>query len=136
MRLDVGDVDLVHGFALVRGKGGKDRMVPLGTRASSTVQSYIAGVRPELAAAGEVALIVSCRGKRLSAEAIERLVRHACATHMMRRGANLRHVQELLGHKDIPTTEVYTKLTQKELLAAHAAYHPRSKAEVEPDGRE
>ena len=146
--LDVGDVDTQAGVALVRhGKGKKDRVVPMGRRASSTVASYIAGVHPELASDGEKALVVSYLGRRLSREGVENLVRthgrrarietrvtphtlrHACATHMMRRGAPIRHVQELLGHADIKTTEIYTRLTNQELMEAHARYHPREQDE-------
>ena len=144
VRLDVADLDFEHNFAFVRsGKGGKDRVVPIGKRAAARVQSYLAGVRPELVRGDEKALVLNCYGRRLSTEAVERLVRaygeqagvkhkltphllrHACATHMMRRGASLRHVQELLGHADIATTELYTRLTQDELCQAHAKYHPR-----------
>jgi len=147
-RLDLGDIDLTHGFALVHGKGSRDRLVPLGRRLSGTLTSYLAAIRPTWAKPDEQALIVNYLGHRLSTEGAERLVlryaaqaelgritphllRHACATHMMQHGANLRHVQELLGHKDITTTEIYTKLTQKELLQAHATYHPRSREPLE-----
>ena len=142
--LDVGDVDIDAGVALIRhGKWHKDRVVPMGRRASATVASYIAGVRGELALNDESALIVSYKGRRLSRESVGNLVRsyakrqglagkvtphslrHACATHMMRRGAPIRHVQELLGHADIKTTEIYTHLTSQELCNAHAKYHPR-----------
>lgn len=141
--LDVSDVDIASRCALVRsGKGNKDRMVPLGQRVAATVQSYLAAVRPELAHAQELALLVNYRGKRWSAAGVGRMVtaygteslakhvtphllRHCCATHMMRRGAPLRHVQELLGHAAVTSTEIYTRLTGQELIEAHAKYHPR-----------
>lgn len=141
--LDTSDIDLDANCALIRhGKGQKDRVVPLGKRATSTLTSYLQAVRPELAQEDQTALVVSYLGRRISERGIEELVRgygrrvglthitphllrHACATHMMRRGAPLRHVQELLGHADIKNTERYTHLTSRELCEAHARYHPR-----------
>ncbi|OGQ81463.1 MAG: hypothetical protein A2289_26245 [Deltaproteobacteria bacterium RIFOXYA12_FULL_58_15] len=146
---DVGDIDIKAGVALIRhGKGKKDRVVPMGKRASTTVQTYLEGIHSELANDGEVALVVSYLGKRISTEAVANLVRshgrkaklktkvtphilrHACATHMMRRGAPIRHVQELLGHADIKTTQIYTRLTNQELMEAHAKFHPREQDEA------
>lgn len=156
--LDIGDVDLEGGWAHVReGKGGNDRVVPLGRRASGTLRCYLAEIRPQLLTArratkttpalkegakDEDALVLNYKGQRFSATGIGRLVvryveaaqlghvtahglRHACATHMMRRGAQIRHLQEMLGHRSVKTTEVYTRLNAQEMLEAHAKYHPR-----------
>jgi integrase/recombinase XerD len=146
VQLDIGDVDTDARCAFIRGgKGHKDRVVPTGERAASTLVSYCEAIHPELAREGVKALVVNYRGTRISPEGVEMLVRrhakrarlagrvtphrlrHACATHMTRNGASLRHVQELLGHVDISTTEIYTRLTCQELIEAHARFHPREK---------
>jgi integrase/recombinase XerD len=142
--LDVSDVDVGTGCALIRrGKGDKDRVVPIGRRVSATVQSYVTGVRPELVQSKETALLVNYKGGRWTTAGVGRMVaaygeeagiekrvtphvlRHSCATHMMRRGASLRCVQELLGHAAVTSTEVYTHLTGLDLIEAHSRFHPR-----------
>ncbi len=147
--LDVADVDREGVYVRVRhAKGGRDRVVPLGQRAAATVTSYLNGVRPLLVLGNEPALIVSKHGRRLGPKGIETLVaaygelaglgrvtphmlRHACATHMLRHGAQLRHLQELLGHRDVTTTEIYTRLTNDELMEAHRRFHPREQEPAE-----
>jgi len=145
------DVDLEAGLLTVRGgKGKKDRVVPLGRVAGKCIESYVNGVRPELlrAAVGRppaTALFLSARGLPLSRTALASRIehyacaaglsqpvtphtfRHSCATHMIRNRANLRHVQEMLGHKNLNTTEVYLHLTITDLKEAHHKFHPREK---------
>ena len=149
--LTVHDVDVLNGYVRVNnGKGCKDRVVPLGRVAGKCIESYVNGVRPELlrAAAGRpsaTALFLSARGLPLSRTALASRIehyaraaglsqpvtphtfRHSCATHMIRNRANLRHVQEMLGHKNLNTTEVYLHLTITDLKEAHHKFHPREK---------
>jgi site-specific recombinase XerD len=141
--MDVADLDLATGYARVRhAKGGRERIVPIGRHTSGAIASYMNSVRPLMVLGDEPALIISKRGKRLGAKGMEvvieaygesaglghvtpHMLRHACATHMLRRGASLRHLQELLGHRAVTTTEIYTRLTNQELMEAHAKFHPR-----------
>lgn len=145
--LDVGDLDLVGGYCWVReGKGRKDRVVPLGKKAIDRLQSYLDAVRPILLRGQETgALFLNRLGRRLSGQGIYLMVkkavrraklsraitthslRHAAATHMMKNGAPIRHLQEFLGHTSIETTQVYTRITIPELKAIHAKYHPRER---------
>ena len=149
--LDLSDVDLTDGVVFVRyGKGAKQRLVPIGASAVETVKRYLIFARPLLVAHPHVqALFVigHSRGKgtRLGKGgircAIERAaraasitrrvrphtVRQSVATHLLRAGADLRHVQELLGHSRIDATERYTHLDVGDLAAAHARCHPRGK---------
>ena len=148
--VDVADVDVATGYARVRhAKGGRDRVVPLGKHTATTVTSYMTSVRPLMARGDEPALIVSKSGKRFGSKGMQvtmaaygesaglgrvtpHMLRHACATHMLRRGASLRHLQELLGHRAVTTTEIYTRLTNQELLEAHAKFHPREREVEQP----
>jgi site-specific recombinase XerD len=148
--LDVGDADVGDGFVRVRhGKGDRERVVPAGKLACELMTSHLAAVRPALlrarpgGVARETALILSRYGERLGPRGVAKLVaryakaaglstrvtphtaRHSCATHMLRGGANIRHLQEMLGHRRVTSTEVYTRVTISELKAAHAKYHPR-----------
>jgi integrase/recombinase XerD len=124
---------------LVRGKGDKERIVPLGRVAVEALQAYLAWGRPGLATRpGESRLFLSIRGagltrqwvwrlvKQLDARASPHVLRHSCATHMVENGADLRTVQTLLGHADISTTQVYTHLALGRLKAVHRAHHPRA----------
>jgi integrase/recombinase XerD len=124
---------------LVRGKGDKERIVPLGRVAVEALQAYLALGRPALATRpGESRLFLSIRGagltrqwvwrlvKHLDARASPHVLRHSCATHMVENGADLRTVQTLLGHADISTTQVYTHLALGRLKAVHRAHHPRA----------
>jgi integrase/recombinase XerD len=137
--LGVEDLSLAEGRMLVRGKGDKERIVPLGRIAVEAVDAYITRGRPELASRrGESRLFLSTRGaaltrqwiwrlvKRLDARASPHVMRHSCATHMVENGADLRTVQTLLGHADISTTQVYTHLALGRLKAVHRAHHPRA----------
>src|SRR4051794_20066093 len=131
--LDLGDVDfeqeLVH---IRRGKGGKERVVPLGEEAALWLARYLRDARPELARGANDALFLSARGRRLDTSTLRRLVphphrlRHAFATHLLEGGADLRTIQELLGHSSLSTTQVYSHVDAKRLRRVYDSAHPRS----------
>ncbi len=137
--LNVADLSLDAGRALVRGKGDKERIVPLGRAAVEALEKYLQHGRPALAKRPTSRLFLSERGQPLGRGWVWHLVkqsdeaasphklRHSCATHMVERGADLRTVQTLLGHADIATTQVYTHLALGRLKAVHRAHHPRAK---------
>jgi len=137
--LNVADLSLDAGRALVRGKGDKERIVPLGRASIDALETYLKNGRPALAKKPSPRLFLSSRGRPLSRGWVWQLVkrsdqhasphmlRHSCATHMVERGADLRTVQTLLGHADIATTQVYTHLALGRLKAVHRQHHPRAK---------
>ncbi len=141
------DVHLDEGFCICRGKGDKERMVPLGGRAVEAVRAYLEHERPELAARCRPApewTLLSYRGRRLRRERIWELLkryalrvgmpaevsphtlRHSFATHVLAGGADLRQVQEMLGHASIATTQIYTHVDPARLKAIHKKFHPRA----------
>jgi len=130
--LDVGDVDFEQEAVRVRGKGGKERVVPLGEEAAYRIALYLRDARPLLARHGEAALFLSVRGKRLDTSALRRLfpnphrLRHAFATHLLEGGADLRTIQELLGHSSLSTTQVYSHVDARRLRRELDRAHPRS----------
>jgi site-specific recombinase XerD len=131
--LDLGDVDFEQELVHVRrGKGGKDRVVPLGEEAAHWLARYLREARPELAQGSEEALFLSARGRRLDTSTLRRLVphphrlRHAFATHLLEGGADLRTIQELLGHSSLSTTQVYSHVDAKRLRKVYDHAHPRS----------
>jgi integrase/recombinase XerD len=137
------DLSLAEGRMLVRGKGDKERIVPLGRAAVEALDAYLSRGRPALAIRPrESRLFLSIRGagltrqwvwrlvKQLDARASPHVLRHSCATHMVENGADLRTVQTLLGHADISTTQVYTHLALGRLKAVHRAHHPRATRRV------
>jgi len=131
--LDLGDVDFEQETVHVRhGKGGKDRVVPLGEQAAQLVARYIHEARPQLARGAENALFLSARGRRLDTSALRKLVahphrlRHAFATHLLEGGADLRTIQELLGHASLTTTQMYSHVDAKRLRRVYDRAHPRS----------
>jgi integrase/recombinase XerD len=147
--LDVDDLDLATAAVRLQGKGGKERIVPVGTYARSAVEAYLVRGRPALATAGHgtPALLLNQRGGRLSrqsawtvlrsaAEAAgvrtEHLsphtLRHSFATHLLDGGADVRVVQELLGHASVTTTQLYTLVTVDKLREVFAETHPRARA--------
>ena len=146
--LDVDDVDLEAGSVLLRGKGGKQRVVPVGSHARAAVEAYLVRSRPVLAERGRggAALLLNARGGRLSRQsawtvlraAAERAgltatvsphtLRHSYATHLLDGGADVRVVQELLGHASVTTTQVYTLVTVERLREVYAAAHPRARS--------
>jgi integrase/recombinase XerD len=146
--LDLDDLDLDEGTVLLRGKGGKERVVPVGSYARQAVEAYVVRGRPDLSAVGRgtPALFLNARGGRLSrqsawavlAKAAERAgvtaevsphtLRHSFATHLLDGGADVRVVQELLGHASVTTTQVYTLVTVDSLREVYATAHPRALA--------
>ena len=131
--LDLGDVDfdqeLVH---VRRGKGGKERVVPLGEEAALWLARYLREARPALATGANDALFLSARGRRLDTSTLRRVVphphrlRHAFATHLLDGGADLRTIQELLGHSSLSTTQVYSHVDPRHLRRVYDRSHPRS----------
>jgi integrase/recombinase XerD len=141
------DLHLDQARAQVRGKGDKERIVPLGRRAVQALEEYVKRGRPALARAGmQRALFLSVRGHALTRQwvwemvrasfrsadgsgqkASPHMLRHSCATHMVEHGADLRSVQTLLGHADIATTQVYTHVAMEHLKRVHREHHPRGK---------
>ena len=130
--LDLADVDFEQELVHVRGKGGKERVVPLGEEASHLVARYLRGARPELARGAEDALFISARGRRLNTSTLRRLLphphrlRHAFATHLLEGGADLRTIQELLGHSSLSTTQMYSHVDARRLRKVYDRSHPRS----------
>jgi integrase/recombinase XerD len=144
--LHVADLSLDAGRVLVRGKGDKERIVPLGRAAVEALEAYVKLGREALVkhSRGSSRLFLSVRGEPLTRQWIWQMVkqsdshasphmlRHSCATHMVEGGADLRTVQTLLGHADIATTQVYTHLALGRLKAVHRQHHPRAKRAAEP----
>ncbi len=130
--LDLGDVDFDRESVHVRGKGGKERSVPLGEEAAHRLALYLRDARPALARGAEDALFLSARGRRLDTSTVRRLLRHphrlrhAFATHLLEGGADLRVIQELLGHSSLSTTQVYSHVDAKRLRRVYDRSHPRS----------
>ena len=130
--LDLGDVDFDQELVRVRGKGAKERVVPLGELAALAVARYLREARPALARGAENALFLSARGRRLDTSTLRRLLRHphrlrhSFATHLVEGGADLRTVQELLGHSSLSTTQVYSHVDAKRLRKVYDFSHPRS----------
>jgi site-specific recombinase XerD len=131
--LDLCDVDFEQEHVHVRqGKGAKDRVVPLGEEAAYWVARYLREARPELARGAEDALFLSIRGHRLDTSTLRRLLphphrlRHAFATHLLEGGADLRAIQELLGHASLSTTQIYSHVSARRLRRVYDRSHPRS----------
>ena len=130
--LDLADVDFEQEHVHVRGKGGKERVVPLGEEASHVVALYLRESRPQLARGAENALFLSARGRRLDTSTLRRLLphphrlRHAFATHLLEGGADLRTIQELLGHSSLSTTQMYSHVDARHLRKVYDRSHPRS----------
>ncbi len=145
--LDVDDLDPAARTVLLRGKGGKDRIVPVGRPALAAVDAYRVRARPALAARGPgtPALLLNARGGRLSrqsawhtlraaadaaglsADVSPHTLRHCFATHLLAGGADVRTVQELLGHASVTTTQIYTHVTVDALREVYATTHPRAR---------
>jgi site-specific recombinase XerD len=130
--LDLGDVDFEQELVRVRGKGGKERVVPLGEEAAHWLARYLREARPALVRGAQNALFVSVRGARLDTSTLRRIaphphqLRHAFATHLVEGGADLRTVQELLGHSSLSTTQIYAHVDGKRLRKVYDRAHPRS----------
>jgi site-specific recombinase XerD len=130
--LDLADVDFDREQLHVKGKGGKERLVPLGEEAGHVLARYLREARPELAVGAENALFLSARGKRLDTSTLRRVfahphrLRHAFATHLLEGGADLRTIQELLGHSSLSTTQLYSHVDGRRLRRVYDKAHPRS----------
>ena len=144
--LDVDDLDLEEGSVRVLGKGGKEREVPLGRMAREAVGTYLSRGRPLFASrASRAALFLNTRGGRLTRQSCARLLsthvraagidrhvtlhtlRHSFATHLLEGGADVRVVQELLGHSSVATTQIYTLVTKEHLREVYYSSHPRAR---------
>ncbi|MCW2538556.1 MAG: xerD [Frankiales bacterium] len=145
--LDVDDLDLEQRSVLLRGKGGKQRLVPLGSYAAAAVSDYLVRVRPELSRLGRATprVFLNSRGGPLSRQSAwtvlrgaadkagltgdisPHTLRHSFATHLMEGGADVRVVQELLGHASVTTTQIYTLVTVDQLREVYAVAHPRAR---------
>ena len=142
--LDLPDLDLRTGEVRVLGKGSRERLLPVGRKAQQAIRQWL-GMRPALAASGEPAVFVSQRGTRLSPRSVQQrldrwgqrcgadqhlhphLLRHSFASHLLESSGDLRAVQELLGHADIATTQVYTHLDFQHLAQVYDRAHPRAR---------
>ncbi|MEU7619104.1 site-specific tyrosine recombinase XerD [Micromonospora rifamycinica] len=155
----VDDVDVVEGTALLRGKGGRTRLVPVGGYAVRALRAYLVRARPGLVAAGRgtPAVFVNARGGPLTRQGAwtvlrraarraglpvdgpqavsPHTLRHSYATHLLDGGADVRVVQELLGHASVTTTQVYTLVTVDRLREVYATTHPRARDTAPPQGR-
>ncbi len=138
--LRVEDLHLDQQRAQVRGKGDKERVVPLGDAACAALETYLQRGRPSLVRRGlQRAVFLSVRGRPLTtqvvwsivkaanADASPHMLRHSCATHMVEHGADLRSVQTILGHADIATTQIYTHVALNRLKEVHRLHHPRGR---------
>lgn len=144
--LDLADVHVTMGFVRVFGKGGKERIIPLGKSALSAINDYLNGARGQLQGKYPKtdAFFINQRGKRLTRQGCWKLMkehalkasiqhkltphtlRHSFATHLVENGADLRAVQEMLGHADISTTQIYTHISKKRLSEVYKQFHPRA----------
>ncbi|MEX3744313.1 MULTISPECIES: site-specific tyrosine recombinase XerD [Lysinibacillus] len=144
--LDLADIHLTMGFVRVFGKGGKERIIPLGKSALSALSTYLDGARSQLQGKYPKtdAFFINQRGKRLTRQGCWKLMkehalkagiqheltphilRHSFATHLVENGADLRAVQEMLGHADISTTQIYTHISKSRLSEVYKQFHPRA----------
>jgi integrase/recombinase XerD len=145
VNLNVGDIDLREGFVRCMGKGSKERVVPMGEIAIAALKAYLDNARLKIIAdPKEKSVFVNHHGKRLTRQGFWKIVkkyaaqaqirkeitphtlRHSFATHLLENGADIRAVQEMLGHADISTTQIYTHVTKDRLKDVYAKSHPRA----------
>ena len=145
------ELDLNAGYIHIHGKGSKDRVVPLSDRVCRLVKDYILAVRPVFINGDDPGnLILNRWGRQMGGGSIWAVVkrcavlsgikknisphtlRHTCATHMLKNGAPVRHLQEMLGHESLESTQIYTKVTINDLKRVHAKYHPGEQLDKEP----
>jgi len=143
--LPMSALHLTEGWIKVRGKGGKERLLPLGEPAIERLQAYLASSREHLSRGGRTTQVfVNGRGEGMTRQGFWKLlrvyarqasipkplsphtIRHSFATHLLERGADLRSVQQMLGHSDISTTQIYTHVLEARLRSAYRRYHPRA----------
>jgi integrase/recombinase XerD len=144
--LEVGSVDLEHGFLRAYGKGSKERIVPVGREAAAALKRYLRDGRPAIAGGGdERALFLNQRGGALTRQGLYKIIRgrardvglgermsphtlrHSFATHLLSGGCDLRSVQEMLGHADVATTQIYTHLSAEDVKQVYFEAHPRAR---------
>ena len=144
IKLKLDNINLEIGYVRCIGKGSKERIIPIGRRARAAVKKYLESVRGKLAKDNMILILFLSRlGKNLSRQSIWKLIkryarkanikkeikphtlRHTFATHLLEHGADLRSVQEMLGHADISTTQIYTHVDKERLQSIHKQYHPR-----------
>ncbi|MCX7927995.1 MAG: site-specific tyrosine recombinase XerD [Candidatus Omnitrophica bacterium] len=144
VNLKIDSINLTAGFVRCVGKGNKERVIPLGSKAISSIKRYLEYSRPILLKKKDSEfLFVNRSGKRLSRQSVWKIIkyysrcahikkpirphilRHSFATHLLERGADLRSVQEMLGHANISTTQIYTHINKERLKAIHRQFHPR-----------
>ena len=144
VNLKLANVNLDIGFLRCVGKGNKERVIPLGKKAIHYINRYLELVRPKLLKKGDSEILFLSRlGKKISRQSLWKLIkryakgarikkpmkphilRHSFATHLLERGADLRSVQEMLGHSDISTTQIYTHINKERLRSVHKMFHPR-----------
>lgn len=149
--IKITDLDLDAGYVHIRGKGNKDRVVPLSRRVCGLVRNYILAVRPVFVMNEDSGYLILNRwGRKMDPNGIWAVVkrcallsgvkknvtthafRHSCATHMLRNGAPIRHLQEMLGHESLESTEIYTHVTINDLKEVHTKYHPSEHMEDKP----
>ncbi len=150
--LDLASLDLESGILRAHGKGSKERLVPIGSTAIRALQDYLEHGRPKLVGIGEEASVfVNLRGVRLSRQGLYKIVqrharsaglerrmsphtlRHTFATHLLAGGCDLRSLQEMLGHADIGTTQMYTHLSAERLRDVYFEAHPRAQVRRPPE---
>jgi len=142
--LKIKDLNLEDGFLLCLGKGGKERLVPIGESAVRAVRKYLDGARPKLLKQSSEFLFVTQRGRAFTRQGFWKILkdyvrkagldlkisphilRHSFATHLLERGADLRSVQLMLGHSQITTTQIYTYVSRKRLRRVYDKFHPRA----------
>jgi integrase/recombinase XerD len=143
VELEVGQLRFEHGFILVRGKGDKERVIPVGEEAEAWLRRYLQQIRPMLSRGRHERVFVNRFGKPLSRQGFWKklrdycrqggveeisphVLRHSFATHLLEHGADLRAVQMMLGHADISTTQIYTHIHAQRLRSLYDRFHPRS----------
>lgn len=153
--LTLAQIDWDDSFLRVEGKGGKTRLVPMGESARESLRTYLASARVQLAGKKRSSRVfLSRRGSGLTRERIRQIVcerarnagisdhicthmlRHSFATHLLENGADLRVIQDMLGHASLSTTQIYTHVEQKRLVSLHHRFHPRSRKENRQEGNE
>jgi len=144
------ELDLKQGLVLIHGKGDKDRMVPISKKVCGLIENYATMIRPALLKGHDPGyLIISYWGMGVVGHTIWQVIkqtvkesglnpnitthtfRHTCATHMLKNGAPIRHIQEMLGHNSLETTQIYTRVTINDLKEIHSRYHPSENLDKE-----